>query len=234
MKKHTVLSFTLALALLLTACSSSSSTDKPQDGDNNPAATDTDNDNKGDQPKPQAPENPVTGSEPQPPVASGGLSSDPQSHQFQLEGRIYTLPILYSELEADGWGPVASLDLDQILEVNTFVATYSGLIYHNDTEMRVSVQFANLTDKDIPLRECHITGVLLTNIYTTQLIFPGGISHTSSDDIKALYGEPTEIKDYGKTADWVYKFDRRDQIVFSFHTSTEVIDTINMQYLPQR
>ena len=101
------------------------------------------------------------------------LSDDLDSLMFSLDGVVYTLPVHFSELEANGWTPY---DTDprsgsayrfaiDILEPGDFAAW--ELIVG---EQNVVVTFTNLSDEMLPLSECYVTSVsVLYEVYDAKL-----------------------------------------------------------------
>jgi hypothetical protein len=172
------------------------------------------------------------------PPVSAELSTEWSSFQFELEGKIYTLPILYSELEADGWTTANSGDLDETLEAGNYIVGNTTLVNSNKENSEVSVQFANLGDADATLKECYVSGVQFAEYSwnkATYIYFPGGFTIGSAkDEVQASYGEPSEIQEYSSTIEWKYQTQIYDGVTFTFTKETGAIEQMRMTnlYLP--
>jgi len=233
MKKIGLLAPALILALSLTSCGSKTNNDLP---DNNstepPVANDSGETTPTDSEKSEA-----AGEITRPP-ASAELSAEWNTFQFELEGEIFTLPIRYSELEAKGWVAENDKDMDNTLEAGNYILNYTTIVNNNKENSEISVQFANLSDKDLPLRECYVSGIQLFEYSTskdTVLYFPGGFTMGSEKaEIEALYGEPSETQEFSNTVEWTYKDQIYASVILTFTKETGEIEKMRMSniYLP--
>jgi len=121
-------------------------------------------------------------------LGSNELSDDLNSLMFSLDGVVYTLPVHFSELEANGWSP---FDPDDHLTTDTLEPgdfTHWELIIG---DQNILVTFTNLSEEVIPISESYITMVVLYERYNAQLILPGNIMIGSTyEDIITAHGEP--------------------------------------------
>jgi len=131
-------------------------------------------------------------------ISEDVLSDAPfDSLMFSLDGIIYTLPVHFSELEANGWIPY---DTDprsgsgyrfasDILKPGGSASW--ELIADNHT---VVVSFTNFSDEMLPLKDSHVTFVgVVYEVYIAQLIIPGNIEIGSTyEDVIEAYGVPSE------------------------------------------
>jgi len=172
------------------------------------------------------------------PSANANLSAEWLSFQFELEGQIYTLPVLYSELEANGWVAQNEKDLDDILEVGQYTVSYTTLINGSEENTEISVQFANLSDGALTMRECYVSGI---QFYATSwnenttLYFPGGFALGNTlEEVKTLYGEPETTQEYSTTTEWKYSTENYNNVILTFTNDTGVIEKMRMSnaYLP--
>jgi len=245
MKKIVLLALALILALSFAACGGNTGSDNSEDNvtsssvvDDGDDATPTDTEpaetlegsegSKGSE---------ATGETTRPP-ASAELSPEWDSFQFDLEGVIYTLPIRYSELEANGWVAQNEQDLEETLEPDQYIAGYITLVNSNKENSEISAQFANLDDEDMLLHECYVSGIQFAEYSwseDTVLYFPGGFTIGSTmEEVEALYGEPSETSELSATVDWKYQTEIYDGITITFTKETGEIEKLRMTnlYLP--
>ena len=133
--------------------------------------------------------------------SSSGLGDSLDSPTFSLDGVVYTLPVHFSELEANGWRPY---DTDP----------RSGSVYRFaiDTldpgdsvgwelilgDQNVIVGLANLSEEVLPLSESYVVDIsVLFEIYDAQLILSGDIMLGSTfEEVIIAYGEPSSWHDF--------------------------------------
>jgi hypothetical protein len=132
------------------------------------------------------------------PIIPDGLSSNPESFQFSLDGNILTLPALYSDFTSLGW---THNDIDGKTLRPGFAMVGSSSLRKGDAAL-TGAFFINLSDKELPLSECHVYGFAFSygtsGAVSTSFVLPGGLHIGSTvDDIIATYGEPTEKDDSG-------------------------------------
>lgn len=122
-------------------------------------------------------------------------------------GVIYTLPVHFSELYANGWKPCDSeiRFATYILEPNDFITW--ELIRDNK---KLGVTFTNRTGEARPIYKSYVTMfAALYSVYNAQVILPGNITVGSSyDEVISAYGEPCS---------W-YASDDTTSLLFFYHT----------------
>lgn len=129
-------------------------------------------------------------------AADGQLSDDIYSFQLEYDGVLYQLPMAYEEMEARGW-TLSKYD-DPNLKIGTSSYTSVGFI---KGERSISVDVINLGINERPLQECLIGGIDIDEGFSdidfdaVSIRLPGGISmgKSNADDIKAAYGEPSDV-----------------------------------------
>lgn len=246
-KKRTFLAVIVATMMLLSACD----TEAPTDHSGNNSATPSESfGNSGNNSITSSASNkegegaatdsitPEAIEEPTRPLVSADLSSEWSSFQFELEGKLYTLPFSYSELEANGWIAQDNQELDETLESGKYVINYTTLVYSNKENTEIYVQFANLDEKDMPLRECYVSGIQFAQYSwseNTVLYFPGGFTLGSTkQDVEKLYGEPSNTQESSTTIEWKYETKNYNDVIFTFTKETGKIEKMRMSnaYLP--
>lgn len=117
------------------------------------------------------------------------------SLMFSLDGVVYTLPVHFSELEANGWTPY---DTESRSESECRFATdtlepsgFASWELINDNQ-NVVVRLSNLTEEVLPVGESYVTAVsVLYEVYDAQIVLPGNISFGSTyRDVTAVFGVP--------------------------------------------
>jgi len=122
------------------------------------------------------------------------LSDDLDSLMFGLGGVVYTLPVHFSELEANGW---SIYDKREDLQSTTYMLEpgHRGFWWIlTDGDRFVEVNFINFSEEVLPVSESYIADVSTSQpIVGEQPIFPGNITIGSTyEDVLAKYGEPCE------------------------------------------
>ena len=185
----------------------------------------------------EADEAEVSEETPKPP-ASADLSSEWSSYQFQLEDKIYTLPIRYSDLEADGWSIKYEGNKEESIKAGSYILNYITLTCSNKENAEIEVQFANLDDKDMQITDCYVASVQYwehSSNKDTVIYFPGGLTLGSTkEEVAALYGEPNEINSFSNTDKWKYEIQNYDDVTLTINKDTGIIEQIEManMYLP--
>ncbi len=150
------------------------------------------------------------------PIIPDGLSSNPDSFQISLDGNMLALPALYSDFTSLGW---TSDDIDGETLKPGFIMVGNASLEKGDASLS-GISFINLSDKELPLSECHIYGFAFAydpkGAVSTSFVLPGGLHIGSTiDDIIAAYGEPTEKDDSGSTkTNLKYEFSDGNYISF--------------------
>ena len=163
------------------------------------------------------------------------LSDDLDSLMFSLDGVIYTLPVHFSELEANGWTPY---DTDprsgsayrfaiDTLEPGDFAAW--ELILGNQN---IIARLNNISEEVLPLRESYITSVsVLYEVYHAQLILPGNIMLGSTyEDVIAVYGEPSS-EHYTSERTQLFYFSYQFDLVINIDHESNQVTMISIWYL---
>jgi hypothetical protein len=127
------------------------------------------------------------------------VNVDLDSLMFSLDDIIYTLPVCFSELEANGWGPNDSDYPPGSTFANHTLKPDESIGWRLTIgEQNVVVSFINLSKEALPISECSINQILilihesLPTMKDTKFILPGNIRMGSTHkDVIAAYGEPS-------------------------------------------
>ena len=134
---------------------------------------------------------------------SNELGDNLYDYKILIDNEVYTLPMKYSDIIAHGWEPGKNFDEDAILasgEENSMVGFFKN-------EYAIGISFCNFSNSNRVVRDCYATffGIYTSDIidYNKNTIFmlPKGISlgKSSLEEIKAAYGEPSDIEFNNRT-----------------------------------
>ncbi len=137
----------------------------------------------------------------------GFTTNDWKSLEFALDGKVYTWPISYAQLKADGYSVDSSIEAETL---DSMYYSFSEWAY-KDGENAFFVSFKNYTDSSKVVADCDIQSVSFTSGYDdvyTVVLCNGITLGTSYEDVISVMGEPTdeyvsEDSEYGyRTADY--------------------------------
>ena len=157
------------------------------------------------------------------------LSDDIYSFSFKLNGDIFVLPFEFSELEDLGWESKRD-NLDEIT-LNPNQHTLGSELINNGYTIRAA--FVNTTENVLSLRESLVGSISIEEKHInseTQIVFPGDITIGSTvDDLIAIHGEPSNIRESDRTTTMTYEIDPRSDIEFRINNETNEITRIQMR-----
>ena len=120
-----------------------------------------------------------------------GLSDDLYSFQFSLDGKVYTLPCEFKELQDNGW-EIEDYTEDFKLAPNQ----YSIGTYITKDGISLSTGFINFSKNEVTLDQCSIGEIsideYLEDKHADFSIAKGIKVGSTREDVKAAFGEPTE------------------------------------------
>lgn len=122
------------------------------------------------------------------------LSEDLFSYEIKLDGVKYTLPADYSEFNSNGWA-LSDEDSQKTVASGLYLQDRFDL---TKDEKKIKSQIMNAgTGASDKLTDCKVGMISVYSTDKTSIILPQGITIGSSiDDLKAAYGEPSDIKTY--------------------------------------
>jgi len=141
--------------------------------------------------------------------ASDELSDDIFSLMFSLDGVVYTLPVPFAELEANGWEGYDGYEgYDYDLAAQTiYPGQWTGAVISNEGQILIA-GFINLGEEVLPVNESHVEAVSIPRYdgNDIQLIFPGNIMRGSTyEDVLEAHGEPSERLEGDESIDLAYE-----------------------------
>lgn len=120
---------------------------------------------------------------------SSDLSSKWEDKQIQIDGKVFTIPFDYSELEKIGY----KLDFDDTFIVDAQRQTLAGTII-SPKGNKIRAMFLNNGTNAKDVRKCQIASFQYDPTSTDNLddiVFPGGIKIGSAwEDVDKTYGKP--------------------------------------------
>ena len=116
------------------------------------------------------------------------LSDDLSSGMFSLNGVVYTLPVHFSELEANGWS-FCDVKNDHHVATDILESEDFSIWTLTDGNQYAIVTFTNWLAEALPVNESYITGIAALEIFSdAQIILPGNIMRGSTyEDVIAAY-----------------------------------------------
>ncbi|MDR0964807.1 MAG: hypothetical protein LBM60_09345 [Clostridium sp.] len=156
------------------------------------------------------------------PIIPDGMSLEPDSFQFALDGNLLSLPILYSDFAALGW---TSDDIEGETLKPGYITLGSYSLEKDDANI-IRLSFINLGDEELPLSECLVYRFTFSYFSwnaKTSFVLPGGLHIGSTvDDVIAAYGEPTGRSDSTITTKLTYEFGEYNYIEFNIDNDPSV------------
>ena len=112
---------------------------------------------------------------------------------FYLDGKIYELPVMVSDLLDGGW----VLDEDFTKQYAEFpantVTNYMNIDNANDNQKLLSITLLNPYEEKVALEEVYIERLSISLLTANKIILPQGITWKSTlEEVEAAYGEPTK------------------------------------------
>lgn len=157
---------------------------------------------------------------------SSAAKADILSGIIKLDGKEYTVPCAYSDFVANGW---TSKSADETLKARTYT-----LVEHlKNGSKELTVQFVNSTDSAHKYSECEIGQLEVGLDSETDIELPGGFVFDSSvtvDDVKAMYGEPSDTTKGDDYEVLRYEDDDYKRVEFFIYTDKEMIKYNSVTY----
>ena len=165
------------------------------------------------------------------------LSDDLDSLMFSLDGVVYTLPVHFSELEANGWvaydteprsGSAYRFATDT-LEPGVHAAW--ELILGNQNTI---VAITNLSEELVLVSESYITTVsVLSGQFDAQLVLPGNVTLGSTlEEVLAAFGYPSAgniFEDHSRAL--LFYSSEYFILQISINTENDLVVMISLHYL---
>lgn len=159
------------------------------------------------------------------------LSDDLYSFQIRLDDEVYAFPMSYADFVAKGW----EYQGDASTEISP--NSYSSSERFQKGELTVYGSIINLGINTVPISDCMIGGFSLDSFQftdapdTTTLELPKGILYNVStlDDIKAAYGEPSDIYEGELYTKLTYSYDYYQEIDLYVDAETNVLNEVDLK-----
>lgn len=120
------------------------------------------------------------------------LSDNLFSYDILLDGKKYTLPVKFSELEADGWS-IDPANANKTLS-HSFYVINIDLIKNKE---KITVDFINNSSEACKLNKCDVGSIRSfggAGDSKVSAVLPNGISfNATEEEITAAYGKPANI-----------------------------------------
>lgn len=166
------------------------------------------------------------------PEQAAGLSDDVYSFQVEYDGTLYQFPMPYADFEAQGWTLSKNDDSEAMVGTNSY--TSIGFI---KGECSIRADVFNLGINELPIKECLIGGITVDEGFTDMdfsaipVNLPNGISMGVSnvDDIKAAYGEPSDVYESDLYTKLTYEKDYYQDVELYVYTEGNTLRQISLR-----
>lgn len=157
------------------------------------------------------------------------LSDNIYDFQFKLDGALYTFPMSFDDFLALGW----EYDGDEDLELSPY--SYTGELFYKG-KLRAFVDLLNNGINTVPYSQCMVSGITIDSFYfedapETVIELPKGIVYGTStlDDVKAAYGEPSDVYEGELYTKLSYEYDSYQDWEFEIDVETGVLNEFDIQ-----
>lgn len=158
------------------------------------------------------------------------LSDDIYSFQIKIDGEVYQFPMSYADFTAHGWE--YKDDASTGLSPNS----YSAAEVFKKGDLEVYTQIVNFGLNTLPLSECTIGGISIdtwqfSDAPDTIIELPGGITYNVStlEDVKAAYGEPSDIYEGDLYTKLEYRYDYYQEWELYIEKETGVLYEVDVE-----
>ncbi len=161
------------------------------------------------------------------------LSDDIYSFQAEIDGELYQFPMSFEDFTAKGWEYDG--DAAQTLEPDAYTAAE----VFKKGEERIYTSIYNRGMNTAPYSECKIGGFSVDSFLTqngqTTVKLPKGIEFGVStlDDVKAAYGDPSDLYDGELYTSLTYEYEAYQDVEIKVSKETNVVSEIDLKNLVQ-
>lgn len=136
------------------------------------------------------------------------VDSELSSSEVYINGTVYTFPCDMSYWLNTGWHISNSYDNKDDFELEPGMESTEFELF-NDNKQFVKVTALNLSDENATVEKCMVSSLEIA-VEDFKAVLPSGVTTKStSEDIKAVYGEPASIEgtamyyEYTNAEDWI-------------------------------
>lgn len=157
-------------------------------------------------------------------------SGDVFCFEFSIDGETYKFPLLYSDMEKNGWSYKSNAGIKAI-KPNQYLI---GLKIEKG-DLSMSVQPINLTKSVLTAAEANIGKLTLDSDYikpdSHKTTYTGIVlGKSTADDVSAAFGEPSSTYESEKFPTVTYKMKTNVTVKFCFdNTKGGIVDKIEIQ-----
>ena len=157
-------------------------------------------------------------------------SGDVFCFEFSIDGETYKFPLLYSDMEKNGWSYKSNAGIKAI-KPNQYLI---GLRIEKG-DLSMSVQPINLTKSVLTAAEANIGKLTLDSDYikpdSHKTTYAGIVlGKSTADDVSAAFGEPSSTYESEKFPTVTYKMKTNVTVKFCFdNTKGGIVDKIEIQ-----
>ncbi len=174
-------------------------------------------------------------------IGATGCGNDPESkngsetkvsdelfdYQVSLDGEVYTLPLEYSKLEADGWK--TKEDLTRTLEPTQYSI---GMVFSKG-DKDISLELVNNSEAPKSMKECQVGGIDTSPAESKnlpELSLAKGIKIGSTkEEVAKAYGDPTQQSEDPNAYTYIDK--NYAMVQFTFNKEDSTVENILVRNL---
>lgn len=159
---------------------------------------------------------------------ANAVSDDIYDYTFELNGVVYQLPCLYSELAANGnWTIDSYKDLTEESEVDSGESEYFSI--KNDIAS-IDIYVKNVSLDTKPIKDCVITSIEVQAGDNVDFTIAKGIKCTSKpEEVKAAFGDPTSSSSDSDSERLDYEEDYNIETCFYFDKDSPKYNSITIE-----
>ncbi|MGN0670722.1 MAG: hypothetical protein ACI4JZ_09240 [Oscillospiraceae bacterium] len=157
-------------------------------------------------------------------------SGDVFCFEFSIDGESYKFPLLYSDMEKNGWSYKSNAGIKAVKPNQYLIG-----IRIEKGDMSMSVQPINLTNGALTANEANIGKLTIDSFYIkpeSHTVSYAGIvlGKSTADDVSAAFGKPSSTYESEKSPTVTYKMKTNVTVKFCFdNTKGGVVDKIEIQ-----
>ncbi len=171
--------------------------------------------------------------------SEGKSSADIYSYSIKLYGEDYTIPCDLSDFTDNGWS-VKEDDKNEFESDVPGTMVLGGYKYNftneKDPNSYITLTLVNEKDEEKKASECKVGGIYLNNTSISDAAIPGDLKYNEAtvDDVKKLYGEPTNASEDDDKSILTYSQDSDHYVELTFSNyednKTKKLITIDYKY----
>ena len=163
------------------------------------------------------------------------VSNDWKQYQFGIGDKVYTLPMSYNDFKTASGFTIKDMYINMVLANNHYAPVN---LYKND-KLALYIELFNNSGAELKYVDSSVTRISQTKYQVSQgadkIVFPGGLKvgdAITEAQLTALFGAPSEAKDYSGSKQYIYVSDTTWTTTnnFKINVIDGVIDEIQLDH----